>query len=683
MSGSLKFAVRALLLAATIDAVSGTCDCIDRTKVKAVAVYHGQKTNKFWQGVKKASELAATTMGINLTVVLFDKYNEDQMVSELKKQGAASPPPSFLVTSITSDKVFNTLKELKGKFPIFTMNVGYDRAKEIGSINFVGQHEFNAGNASAQRLYQALPAMKKGFFINPENGNAAMTARSAGMRAFLKANDMQFEEIVVDHSDMEAVKKVMQEKLKPTTTTGVLIGGNSIFPAVLEQLQQFNDTAAMVFDTNVATYKAIQDGKLVAAVEQQSWLQGYLPVVLGTIYVTTGEQVAQQVMESGPDIVTKPTPTSQSGCVENGLCDPSNITVAVITHALTGNAFWNMVQAGADTAAKDMGVKLVFPRLDTYDGMEDIMSKAILAQSNAGASLAVSIPGDKVNEAIKTAAAKVPLMTLNSGGKVAFSLGSLNHIGQDEVRAGMIAGQTLLKTRECSNPICLVAHAKNQGLTHRCDGFKAACAAAGKVMQDMVKVPDVASATAIARKTPDCVLITDSFQMLPRWLAGVAGAGTKTNMTAGSFDVVPGVAESLANSSIAFVVDQQPFLQGYLPVMLLTLKTMAGQGIVDQWIRAGPDIRLGADLSVARQECVEAGFPVCKATPITAYESEPSSYPVHKQSVGANINSPSSTLVQTGVATAASALVVALGVWRVWRQHSGKHDASVEENLLE
>ena len=47
-------------------------------------------------------------------------------------------------------------------------------------------------------------------------------------------------------------------------------------------------------------------------------------------------------------------------------------------------------------------------------------------------------------------------------------------------------------------------------------------------------------------------------------------------MRIGSFDVTPGILSAVADGGAAFAVDQQPFLQGYLPVQYLSLLKRVG-----------------------------------------------------------------------------------------------------------
>ena len=56
-------------------------------------------------------------------------------------------------------------------------------------------------------------------------------------------------------------------------------------------------------------------------------------------------------------------------------------------------------------------------------------------------------------------------------------------------------------------------------------------------------------------------------------VAGVGGEGT---IRVGSFDLSAGYLEAVANGQAAFAIDQQQYLQGYLPVAFLALHAEFG-----------------------------------------------------------------------------------------------------------
>jgi len=58
------------------------------------------------------------------------------------------------------------------------------------------------------------------------------------------------------------------------------------------------------FDLSPDVLQAIKNGQMLFAIDQQPYLQGYLPIVLLTLYKTNLNIVANNVIMTGPFFVT-------------------------------------------------------------------------------------------------------------------------------------------------------------------------------------------------------------------------------------------------------------------------------------------------------------------------------------------------------------------------------------------
>jgi simple sugar transport system substrate-binding protein len=63
---------------------------------------------------------------------------------------------------------------------------------------------------------------------------------------------------------------------------------------------------------------AIEAGDMLFAIDQQQYLQGYLPVVLLTLYNTNLNTIANPVLMTGPGFVTKDTAAQVKALSEAG-----------------------------------------------------------------------------------------------------------------------------------------------------------------------------------------------------------------------------------------------------------------------------------------------------------------------------------------------------------------------------
>jgi simple sugar transport system substrate-binding protein len=74
--------------------------------------------------------------------------------------------------------------------------------------------------------------------------------------------------------------------------------------AALESADKTGDIQLATFDLSPEVLEAIRDGNVVFAVDQQQYLQGYLPVVFLTQYAQYGT-MPTSVVQTGPGFVTQ------------------------------------------------------------------------------------------------------------------------------------------------------------------------------------------------------------------------------------------------------------------------------------------------------------------------------------------------------------------------------------------
>ncbi|TFC22148.1 sugar ABC transporter substrate-binding protein [Cryobacterium sp. MDB2-10] len=275
-------------------------------------------------------------------------------------------------------------------------------------------------------------------------------------------------------------------------------------------------------------------------------------------------------------------PLALTGCSTNGstatgsdAASAGKTTIAVVTHGNPGDAFWDVVKSGAEQAGTDLGATV------TYQGDGDPVRQSQLIDSAVAThpdGLIVSMANpDGVKASVeKAVAAGIPVITINSGLEESLAFGAQTHVGQSEYAAGQSAGERLAKAG-ATKVICVIHEAGNTGLEDRCRG--AAAGLGSPVTNVQVDIANLADAqntiksTLLADPTIDGVLSLNP---------GIAVAASQAITDAGShaqlatFDVSKDVATLIEAGSILFAVDQQPYSQGYLPVVFLTLQKRNG-----------------------------------------------------------------------------------------------------------
>jgi simple sugar transport system substrate-binding protein len=299
---------------------------------------------------------------------------------------------------------------------------------------------------------------------------------------------------------------------------------------------------------------------------------------------------------------------STSGGSDNvQLTQRRGLTIAMVTHG-DGGSFWAVAKKGAEDAAKDMGVTLRYTESNNDPEKQAQMIEAAVTQKVDG--IAVSAPNpDAIKGALQRAkSAGIPIVTLNSGAEESADLGAFTHVGQTETIAGQGAGRQL-KQAGVKKLLCIIHEQSNIGLNQRCDGAKKGFG--GGVTTLQVKGTDDIQTTLTeiqsklsSDKSFDGVLaLNPDIAIAARDAVKAASSDAKV----ATFDLSGDVVKSIADGSILFAVDQQQYLQGYLPVVFLTLnKTNANTVGGGQPVLTGPGF-VTKDNATTIQKLAEAG----------------------------------------------------------------------------
>jgi simple sugar transport system substrate-binding protein len=270
------------------------------------------------------------------------------------------------------------------------------------------------------------------------------------------------------------------------------------------------------------------------------------------------------------------------------------IKVAVITHGDTGS-FWSVFKKGVDQAAKDMKSRGVKVTQQVY--ADNNVPKQVAGINAAVAArvhvIATSVPDASALRDPLTKASKkgIEIITVNSGLGAFDTLPTYEvHVGQTEGIAGQGAGKQFKKAG--SKKVLIVIHeASNSGLQQRAAGVKKVLGSSKvKVLtipnakHDIPGTKSKVKAAFNADKSLDSFLGLDPDVTIP--CLDVIPKGTK----AGTFDVGGSIKE-IQKGRMLFAIDQQQYLQGYLPVVFAMLfKTNLNTVGNGQPVLTGPGI---------------------------------------------------------------------------------------------
>ena len=258
----------------------------------------------------------------------------------------------------------------------------------------------------------------------------------------------------------------------------------------------------------------------------------------------------------------------------------------MVTHGEGNDPFWPVVQKGGEDAARAIGADFEYIYNPSAD-MADMASSIQAAAATSPDGMVISLPDpDALGPAIKAAvAAGVPVITMNSGLESSASLGALMHVGQPEYLAGQSAGARA-KAEGATKALCMIQEAYNTALVDRCEGYGESVP-----MEFTDTTSDPATiqtrATAALQANPDVDAI---LSVGPHVCDAVSKALDDLGMTVhhSCFDLSPAVMDLINAGKVAFTIDQQQRLQGYVPIIVLHLYNTGAGLLPGANIPSGP-----------------------------------------------------------------------------------------------
>jgi simple sugar transport system substrate-binding protein len=264
-----------------------------------------------------------------------------------------------------------------------------------------------------------------------------------------------------------------------------------------------------------------------------------------------------------------------------GQANTPRVTVAMITHEVPGDSFWDLIRKGAQAAADKDNIELRYSNDPEAPNQANLVQSAIDTKV-AGIAVTLAKP-DAMGPAVKAAqAAGIPVVAFNSGFDNFKAMGVPEYFGQDEKLAGVAAGERLT-TDGAKKVLCVIQEQGQVALESRCagvtQGFKGQTELLNVNSKDMPSVESTITAKLQQDPTIDHVVALGAPIALTA-VQSVGNAGSKAQVV--TFDTNAALVESIKKGDVKWAVDQQPFLQGYLAIDALWLfinnKNLIGGG---------------------------------------------------------------------------------------------------------
>lgn len=278
-----------------------------RSNLKFYVITHGQASDPFWSVVKKGVEQAAHDMGVKVVYEAPPTFDMVAM-SHLIDAAVATHPDGLVVSIPDPNALGPSIKAaVAAGIPVISINSGADVAKSLGVLVHVGQTEYQAGLGGGQKM--AAAGVKNALCVNQEVGNAALEQRCQGFKDAMKQAGATVTEIGVNLNNPTQTQQTIEAALQhnPQIDGILTLGPTGATPALkaLQDLNKLGQIKLATFDLSSDVLQAIKAGQMLFAIDQQQYLQGYLPIVLLTLYRTNLNTVANDVIMTGPGFVTQ------------------------------------------------------------------------------------------------------------------------------------------------------------------------------------------------------------------------------------------------------------------------------------------------------------------------------------------------------------------------------------------
>jgi simple sugar transport system substrate-binding protein len=246
----------------------------------------------------------------------------------------------------------------------------------------------------------------------------------------------------------------------------------------------------------------------------------------------------------------------------------------LVSHAPDSDSWWNTIKNGLALAGKQMGVEVEYRNPPTGDlaDMARIIEQAAASRPN-GIITTLADPNILAGPIRAAVDSGVDVIIMNSGTpEMARKVGALMYVGQPEYDAGYAAGLRA-KSDGVGSFLCVNHYATQPSSTERCQGFADGLGIKlGNQMidsgQDPGEIKNRVMAYLSANPKTDAVLTLGPTSADPTLLAleenGMAG-----DIYFGTFDLGGDIVKGIKSGVIKWGIDQQPFLQAYLPVVVM------------------------------------------------------------------------------------------------------------------
>ncbi|HLZ62756.1 MAG TPA: sugar ABC transporter substrate-binding protein [Ktedonosporobacter sp.] len=278
------------------------------------------------------------------------------------------------------------------------------------------------------------------------------------------------------------------------------------------------------------------------------------------------------------------TAPSSNGATEGNFPSHPQWNFVFVNHVTT-NPFFVPTQYAIQDACALFGCKYQWTGSQNavVSEMVNAMNTAIAAKAD-GIAVAITDPAafdDPVKRALD---AGIPVVSYNADAPIGSKNERLAYLGQDLFQSGVQVGERILSLVPSGDIVGFIATPGQLNIQPRIDGIKQAIQTSGK--------PINFTPIATGAQLNDELSRIEAYYLGHTNLKGMVAvdAGSTQGVSqimekyglaakgvhAGGYDLLPKTLQEIKGGNLDFTIDQQPYLQGFLPVVQLFLYKLSG-----------------------------------------------------------------------------------------------------------
>jgi simple sugar transport system substrate-binding protein len=264
---------------------------------------------------------------------------------------------------------------------------------------------------------------------------------------------------------------------------------------------------------------------------------------------------------------------------------------AFVNHVTT-NPFFVPTQYGLADAAALLGLPKPSWTGSANSNVPQMVSatNAAISAKASGIAVAVISATAFTTPVANAMQAGIPVVSYNADGNTGDpGTNRLAYIGQDLFVSGQALGEKIAASMpNGGDAVGFIATPGTANIQPRIDGAKAALKASGK----NINFTSVASGAELPQENTTINAYVLAHKSSLKGIFAVDAGSTQTvgaivakynlqsQVASGGFDLTPQTLSAIKSGSLGFTIDQQPYLQGFLPVLYLYLWNLSG-GLVN------------------------------------------------------------------------------------------------------